>query len=138
MSIDQRLAAPPPVDLRQPASPARPASQPPASRARKLTRSKSLRRLVSPVALLLLWQAVSTAGLISAQKLPPPTEIWHTALTLITTDSPAYGTLQGAMLISLERVAIGFVIGGTLSPASTTPWGAHHEPEIPLVPAHLG
>jgi sulfonate transport system permease protein len=117
MSIDQRLAAPPPVDLRQPASPARPASpasQPPASRARKLTRSKSLRRLVSPVALLLLWQAVSTAGLISAQKLPPPTEIWHTALTLITTDSPAYGTLQGAMLISLERVAIGFAIGGTI------------------------
>ena len=111
MSIDQRLAAPPPVDLRQPATPA---SQPPAGRARKLTRSKSLRRLVSPVALLLLWQAVSTAGLISAQKLPPPTEIWHTALTLITTGSPAYGTLQGAMLISLERVAIGFAIGGTI------------------------
>ena len=108
MSIDQRLAATPPVDLRQPTS------QPPASRARKLTRSNSLRRLVSPVALLLLWQAVSTAGLISAQKLPPPTEIWHTALTLITTDSPAYGTLQGAMLISLERVAIGFAIGGTI------------------------
>jgi sulfonate transport system permease protein len=57
---------------------------------------------------------VSTAGLISAQKLPPPTEIWRTALTLITTDSPAYGTLQGAMLISLERVAIGFMIGGTI------------------------
>jgi sulfonate transport system permease protein len=114
MSIDQRLAAPPPVDLRRPASPSRPASQPPASRARKLTRSKSLHRLVSPVALLLLWQAVSTAGLISAQKLPPPTEIWRTALTLITTDSPAYGTLQGAMLISLERVAIGFMIGGTI------------------------
>ena len=114
MSIDQRLAAPPPVDLRQPASQARPASQPPGSRARKLARSKSLRRLVSPVALLLLWQAVSTAGLISAQKLPPPTEIWHTAVTLITTDSPAYGTLQGAMLISLERVAIGFAIGATI------------------------
>jgi sulfonate transport system permease protein len=114
MSIDQRLAVPPPVDLRPAASPARPASQPPASRARRLARSKGLRRLISPVALLLLWQAVSTAGLISAQKLPPPTEIWHTALTLITTDSPAYGTLQGAMLISLERVAIGFAIGGTI------------------------
>jgi sulfonate transport system permease protein len=114
MSIDQRLAVPPPVDLRQQASPARPAGQPRASRARRLTRSKGLRRLVSPVALLLIWQAVSTLGLISAQKLPPPTEIWHTALTLITTDSPAYGTLQGAMLISLERVAIGFAIGGTI------------------------
>jgi sulfonate transport system permease protein len=114
MSIDQRLAVPPPVDFRQAASPVGPASQPRVSRARRLARSKSLRRLVTPVALLLLWQAVSTAGLISAQKLPPPTEIWHTALTLITTDSPAYGTLQGAMLISLERVAIGFAIGGTI------------------------
>jgi sulfonate transport system permease protein len=63
------------------------------------------------VAVLILWQAVSEAGLISRQKLPPPTEIWQTAISLITTSSPAYGTLQGAMLISLERVAIGFAAG---------------------------
>jgi sulfonate transport system permease protein len=63
------------------------------------------------VAVLILWQAVSEAGLISPQKLPPPTEIWQTAVSLVTTSSPAYGTLQGAMLISLERVAIGFAAG---------------------------
>jgi sulfonate transport system permease protein len=70
-------------------------------------------RLISPVAVVLLWQAISSAGLIPAQKLPPPTTIWHTAVSLVTTDSPAYGTLQGAMLVSLERMAIGFAVGGT-------------------------
>ncbi|HWG65292.1 MAG TPA: ABC transporter permease [Streptosporangiaceae bacterium] len=61
-----------------------------------------------------LWQLVSTSGVISQQKLPPPTTVWHTALTLITSDSPAYGTLQGAMVVSLERVAIGFAVGGAV------------------------
>jgi sulfonate transport system permease protein len=68
-------------------------------------------RLISPVAVLLLWQLVSQAGVISAQKLPPPTEIWSTAVGLVTTDQPAYGTLQGALAVSLERVAIGFAFG---------------------------
>ena len=68
-------------------------------------------RLVSPAAVVLLWQLVSSAGLVSAQKLPPPLTVWHTAVSLVTTDSPAYGTLQGAMLVSLQRMAIGFAFG---------------------------
>ena len=72
-------------------------------------------RLVSPVAVILLWQLASSAGLIPADKLPPPTTIWHTAVSLVTTDSPAYGTLQGAMLVSLERMAIGFALGGSIA-----------------------
>jgi sulfonate transport system permease protein len=68
-------------------------------------------RLVSPVAVVLLWQLVSSAGLVSAQKLPPPVTVWRTAVSLVTTDSPAYGTLQGAMLVSLQRMAIGFAVG---------------------------
>jgi sulfonate transport system permease protein len=116
MSLDQRLTAEPQADPGRPADAGRrPGVRQRPSRVRGLARRRSLRRLVSPLALLLIWQAVSTAGLISAQKLPPPTEIWHTALTLITTDSPAYGTLQGAMLVSLERVAIGFTAGATVS-----------------------
>jgi sulfonate transport system permease protein len=75
----------------------------------------SLRRLISPLALLALWQFASTAGVISAQKLPPPTQIWSTAVSLITTNSPAYGTLQGAMVVSLERVAIGFGCGALVA-----------------------
>jgi sulfonate transport system permease protein len=85
------------------------------ARAHQLARSKSLRRLISPLAVLVSWQAVTTAGLVSAQKLPPPTEIWHTAVSLITTSSPAYGTLQGAMLVSLQRVAVGFAFGAAVS-----------------------
>jgi sulfonate transport system permease protein len=72
-------------------------------------------RLISPVAVVLLWQLLSSAGLIPAQKLPPPTTVWHTAVTLVTTNSPAYGTLQGAMLVSLQRMAVGFAVGGTIA-----------------------
>jgi sulfonate transport system permease protein len=68
-------------------------------------------RLIAPAAVVLAWQLASSAGLISAQKLPPPSTVWHTAVSLITTDSPAYGTLQGAMLVSLQRMAIGFAFG---------------------------
>lgn len=69
-------------------------------------------RLISPVVVLALWQILSTTGVVSQQKLPSLTTLWSTAVHLVTTDSPTYGTLQHAMLISLERVAIGFVIGG--------------------------
>jgi sulfonate transport system permease protein len=61
-------------------------------------------RLISPVALLVVWQLVSVAGLVSARKLPPPTQVVSTAATLITTNSAAYGTLQHALLASLERM----------------------------------
>ena len=72
-------------------------------------------RLISPLIVLILWQTLSTTGVISQQKLPSLTTLWSTAVHLITTNSPTYGTLQHAMLISLERVAIGFVIGGGLA-----------------------
>jgi len=84
------------------------------------TRGKGWRRsgwlrLISPVVVLILWQTLTTTGVISQQKLPSLTTLWSTAVHLITTNSPTYGTLQHAMLISLERVAIGFVIGGGLA-----------------------
>jgi sulfonate transport system permease protein len=75
---------------------------------------RGLLRLISPVALLLLWQGESALGIVSQQKLPPPSEVWSTAVSLITTNSPAYGTLQDAMLVSLERVAIGFGVGAAV------------------------
>ena len=75
------------------------------------------KRLLSPLAVLVLWQLVSTFGIVSAQKLPPPTKIWSTALSLITTNSAAYGTLQGAMVVSLERMALGFAFGATVAVA---------------------
>ena len=75
-------------------------------------RNRTWFRIISPLVVLAVWQLVSMSGLISQQKLPPPSSVLHTALTLITTSNAAYGTLQGAMLVSLERVAIGFAVGG--------------------------
>jgi sulfonate transport system permease protein len=100
---------------------ASPAAAPPGATARSgsraggLLRSRALLRLISPIALLAIWQFVSSAHLISVSKLPPPTEVWSTAVSLVTSSSPAYGSLQGNMLASLERVAVGFACGATVA-----------------------
>ncbi|HUC22607.1 MAG TPA: ABC transporter permease [Streptosporangiaceae bacterium] len=71
-------------------------------------------RLISPVTVLVVWQLVSQLGLVSEQTLPSPTHVWSTAVSLVTQDSPAYGTLQGNLVVSLERVAIGFAVGASI------------------------
>ena len=83
--------------------------------AARLRRHRGWYRLISPVAVVALWQLLSSAGLIPADKLPPPTTVWHTAVSLVTSNSPAYGTLQHAMLVSLERMAVGFTVGGSIA-----------------------
>jgi len=75
-------------------------------------RVAGLRRAISPIALLVIWQLTSVVHLVSATKLPPPTAVVSEAWTLISTSSPAYGgTLQQALLVSLARMAIGFAFG---------------------------
>jgi sulfonate transport system permease protein len=101
--------APEPARQAAVASPARA----PAAKAQRKRRNHGWYRLISPVAVVALWQLESTASLVPKDKLPPPATIWHTAVTLITHSSPAYGTLQGAMWVSLQRMVIGFVIGAT-------------------------
>jgi sulfonate transport system permease protein len=91
---------------------AQPVQSPPPATESKRARRGWL-RLISPLAVLAIWQIVSSAGLISAQKLPSPSTVWSTAVSLVTSDSPAFGTLQGAMAISLERVALGFAFGAS-------------------------
>ncbi len=78
-------------------------------------RLRGWRRLISPLLVLAVWQLVSTAGLVSARKLPPPSEVFSTAVRLVRTDSPAYGTLQHALLASLQRMAIGFALGASVA-----------------------
>jgi sulfonate transport system permease protein len=87
----------------------------PGRRASRLLRSRALRRLVSPIVVLAAWQFVSSVHLISAAKLPPPSTVWSTAVSLVTSTSPAYGSLQGNLLASLERVAIGFACGAAVA-----------------------
>ena len=68
-------------------------------------------RLISPVVAVGVWQLASSTGLLPASKLVSPASIAHTAYNLVVHSSPTYGTLQASLLASLERWAIGFVIG---------------------------
>ena len=104
-----------PADRRPESSETAHAAGTAASLPRRLVRSAALRRLISPVAVLAIWQFVSSAGIISADKLPPPTQVWTTAVSLVTSSSPAYGSLQGNLLASLERVAVGFACGAVVA-----------------------
>jgi len=72
---------------------------------------RSWARVISPLVLVGLWQVASSTGLLPASKLVSPASIVHTAYSLIVTNSPTYGTLQGSFLASLQRWAIGFVLG---------------------------
>lgn len=66
-----------------------------------------LRRTVGPVALLVLWQVLSASGALEAQILASPGTIAATAGDLVSD-----GTLPSAMLVSLQRVAVGLLLGG--------------------------
>ncbi len=76
-----------------------------------------MRRLVSPLLLLAVWQAASSTGLVSAQTLASPLQILLTARTLLED-----GTLTHNLAISLLRAGIGLglaiVIGVTLALAA--------------------
>jgi sulfonate transport system permease protein len=85
---------------------------PPAHRPRRrdgTSRFSFLRRWVSPIALILLWQLLCTAGVIGERTLASPTQIVSTAIDLVQD-----GTLGTATLVSVQRVALGVVIGGVV------------------------
>ena len=94
-----------------------PAARAPVSTGRDPGRSRwrplrgSWLRLISPVVLIGLWQLLSSTGVLPASKLVSPATIAHTAYSLVVTRSPTYGTLQGSLLVSAERWAIGFGLG---------------------------
>lgn len=73
-------------------------------------RRRRWRRLVSPVAILLLWQALSMIGVLSPDKLPAPSTVFQTGWRLA-----ADGTLGANLLDSLTRAAVGLLIGGVLA-----------------------
>jgi sulfonate transport system permease protein len=80
-------------------------------------KSRQWLRILSPLALLLLWQIASVTGLVSSRALAPPSQViasfWQLA---------ADGSLQQHLLVSLGRVAKGMVfaiaIGSVLALAS--------------------
>ncbi len=68
-------------------------------------------RLISLLAVVGIWQLLSATGVLPATRLASPATIAHTAYTLVTTDSPTYGTLQASLLVSAERWGIGLCVG---------------------------
>ncbi|MFC6154099.1 ABC transporter permease [Nocardioides yefusunii] len=67
-------------------------------------------RWLSPFLLLAVWQICSTTGVLPEDKLDAPSTIARTAWDLWQS-----GVLGDAVLVSLQRAAIGFAIGGILA-----------------------
>jgi sulfonate transport system permease protein len=67
--------------------------------------------LISPLAVVGLWQVLSATKVLPATRLVSPAAIAHTAYNLVATSSPTYGTLQASLLVSAERWGIGLSIG---------------------------
>jgi sulfonate transport system permease protein len=84
-------------------------------RTRSPRAARTWTRLISLVATVGIWQFLSSTGVLPPSKLVAPAAIAHTAYTLITTNSPTYGTLQGSLLISVERWGIGFGLGTVIA-----------------------
>jgi sulfonate transport system permease protein len=68
-----------------------------------------LRRWVSPVVLVAVWQLLSDVGVIPEDKIASPAQIGRTAWQLT-----ADGTLGAATLVSVQRVLLGFVVGAAV------------------------
>jgi sulfonate transport system permease protein len=67
-------------------------------------------RIVSPITILVAWEALARTGVISADKLPAPSTVLHTGWRLARD-----GTLGANLLDSLARATAGLLIGGTLA-----------------------
>ncbi|WP_392668517.1 ABC transporter permease [Streptomyces sp. LN785] len=70
---------------------------------------RPLRRTIGPVLLLALWQVLSATGVLHPDVLASPGTIARAGSDLI-----ADGTLPSAMAISLQRVAVGLLLGGVV------------------------
>lgn len=81
-------------------------SRAPSARRSDRSRFGFLRRWVSPIAIVVVWQLLSSAGVLDERTLASPLQIVSAAADLWEA-----GKLQDALPISLQRVALGFLIG---------------------------
>jgi sulfonate transport system permease protein len=94
------------------AAPATTVAAPPGRRRERGPRRSPLsylRRAVSPVVILVVWQTLSSTGVLDPRTLESPLHIFQSAVELAKD-----GTLGEATLVSLRRVGLGFAIGGTI------------------------
>ncbi|RSM68894.1 ABC transporter permease [Kibdelosporangium aridum] len=80
---------------------------PPKQRRRR--RTPDLRRWISPLAIVVIWQLASSTGVLPSDKLSSPWTVLQSAVELAQT-----GELGEAFVVSLRRVAIGFVLGAVI------------------------
>ncbi|MFG1705854.1 ABC transporter permease [Nonomuraea sp. M3C6] len=86
------------------------ATSPPARvRSRRRLPGTGWKRLLSPLALLGLWQVASVTGLLPERLLAAPAAVAATALDLVLD-----GTLPEAIAVSMQRVLIGFGAGAAI------------------------
>lgn len=69
-----------------------------------------LRRWVSPALLVVVWQLLSSAGVLDSRDLASPAQIAVRAVELIQD-----GTLGSETIVSVRRVLIGFALGATIA-----------------------
>ncbi|KAA9156693.1 ABC transporter permease [Amycolatopsis acidicola] len=73
-------------------------------------RLPDLRRWISPVALLVLWQVASSTGLLPPDKLSSPWTVLQAGV-----ETAQSGELGEAFAVSIVRVALGFLLGGGIA-----------------------
>lgn len=73
-------------------------------------RLPDLRRWISPVALVLLWQLASATGALPSSKLSSPWTVLRTGIDLVRD-----GELGQAFAVSITRVALGFAAGAGIA-----------------------
>lgn len=71
-----------------------------------------LTRWLSPLGLVLLWQAASSSGVLPPDKLASPLTVFRSAYELVLD-----GQLVDAFLVSSSRVAVGFALGAAVGGA---------------------
>lgn len=95
---------PAPADAGAP--PATPSSPVVAPVVRRTRHRPDLRRWISPVALIVLWQLASSTGLLAEDELASPLRVVTAAVDLTRS-----GELPEGLLVSLARVTTGLVLG---------------------------
>ncbi|WP_305094325.1 ABC transporter permease [Prescottella sp. R16] len=91
--------------LTKPSTEVRPSTKPEARQKARRPARPAL-RLLSPIALLVLWQVLSSAGVLSEQTLASPAQVLAAATELWSD-----GSLQDALAVSVQRVLLGVALG---------------------------
>ncbi|MFI1920177.1 ABC transporter permease [Nocardia sp. NPDC020380] len=95
----------------------------------RLPRVSTWARLVSPVVLVVIWQLAGATGVLPERLLASPLTVVQTAVDLVRD-----GTLTSAIRVSLQRAALGFVIGAVAGVALALVSGLSRVGEILLDP----